>query len=112
MQDLQERAAQLREAVDGVPVNYLCRQLLAENAEKLEAAAVAGLQRSQRHPYWKDLSSRSARRLIRPMKSAPFRYACMTEGRDPQRLLGHKNASMTELHKDGRDNDWTDVSHG
>jgi len=34
-----------------------------------------------------------------------------TEGRDPQRLLGHKNASMTELYKDGRGTDWIDVSY-
>jgi integrase len=33
------------------------------------------------------------------------------EGRDPQRLLGHKNAAMTELYKDGRGTEWIDVAY-
>lgn len=32
-----------------------------------------------------------------------------SEGRDPQRLFGHKNASLTELYKDGRGTEWIDV---
>jgi integrase len=34
------------------------------------------------------------------------------EGRDPQRLLGHKNAAMTDLYKDGRGTEWIDVAYG
>jgi integrase len=34
------------------------------------------------------------------------------EGRNPQKLLGHKNASMTEVYKDGRGTEWIDVAYG
>lgn len=32
------------------------------------------------------------------------------EGRDPQKLLGHRNAAMTEMYKDGRGSEWIDVA--
>lgn len=32
------------------------------------------------------------------------------EGRDPQRLLGHRSAAMTEMYKDGRGSEWIDVA--
>jgi integrase len=32
------------------------------------------------------------------------------EGRDPQNLLGHRNAAMTELYRDSRGTEWIDVA--
>ncbi|MDT4883425.1 hypothetical protein FQZ97_1194650 [compost metagenome] len=32
------------------------------------------------------------------------------EGRDPQRLLGHRSAKMTDLYRDSRGAEWIDVA--
>jgi integrase len=32
------------------------------------------------------------------------------EGRDPQKLLGHKTAAMTDLYRDSRGTEWIDVA--
>lgn len=52
---LQREAFKLRQAVESVPVVYLCRRALEEDAELLESAINAGLRRCRPQPTQQEL---------------------------------------------------------
>lgn len=62
-----------------------------------KAAAAYGIPLSDHPPSFHEMRSLSAR-----LHAA--------EGRDPQKLLGHKSAAMTDLYRDSRGTEWIDVA--
>lgn len=62
-----------------------------------KAAAQMGITLGENPPTFHEMRSLAAR-----LHSA--------EGRDAQKLLGHKSAAMTEVYKDGRGTGWIDVA--
>lgn len=62
-----------------------------------KAAAAYGITLSAHPPSFHEMRSLSAR-----LHAA--------EGRDPQKLLGHKSAAMTDVYRDSRGTEWIDVA--
>jgi integrase len=62
-----------------------------------QAAAAYGIPLSKHPPSFHEMRSLAAR-----LHAA--------EGRDPQKLLGHKSAAMTDLYRDSRGTEWIDVA--
>ncbi|HEY0287057.1 MAG TPA: phage integrase Arm DNA-binding domain-containing protein [Pseudomonas sp.] len=62
-----------------------------------QAAAAYGIPLSDHPPSFHEMRSLSAR-----LHAA--------EGRDPQKLLGHRSAAMTDLYRDSRGTEWIDVA--
>jgi len=62
-----------------------------------KAAANLGIDLGEHPPSFHEMRSLAAR-----LHAA--------EGRDPQKLLGHRNAAMTEMYRDGRGSEWIDVA--
>jgi len=61
-----------------------------------KAAANLGIDLGEHPPSFHEMRSLAARLYD-------------AEGRDPQTLLGHKSAAMTEMYKDGRGSEWINV---
>lgn len=80
----------------GYPVTpeILTRQFAKERDK---AAAAYGIPLSDHPPSFHEMRSLSAR-----LHAA--------EGRDPQKLLGHRTAAMTDLYRDSRGTEWIDVA--
>ena len=80
----------------GAPIKLgTLTMLFAEARDK--AAAALGIDLGESPPSFHEMRSLAAR-----LHAA--------EGRDAQKLLGHRSASMTDLYKDGRGTDWIDVA--
>jgi integrase len=77
-----------------VTLEVLTRQFAKERDK---AAAAYGITLSDHPPSFHEMRSLSAR-----LHAA--------EGRDPQKLLGHKTAAMTDLYRDSRGTEWIDVA--
>ncbi|HEX8595354.1 MAG TPA: phage integrase Arm DNA-binding domain-containing protein [Pseudomonas sp.] len=70
-------------------------RIFAKTRDK--AAAAYGIQLSDHPPSFHEMRSLSAR-------------VHAAEGRDPQKLLGHKSAAMTDVYRDSRGTEWIDVA--
>jgi integrase len=80
----------------GTPVKLNTLTLAFAEARDI-AAANLGIDLGDHPPSFHEMRSLAAR-----LHAA--------EGRDPQNLLGHRNAAMTEMYKDGRGSEWIDVA--
>jgi integrase len=80
----------------GSPVNLKTLTLAFAQARDIGAAAL-GIDLGEHPPSFHEMRSLAAR-----LHAA--------EGRDPQKLLGHRSAAMTDMYKDGRGLDWIDVA--
>lgn len=80
----------------GSPIKLTTLTLAFAQARDKGAAAL-GIDLGENPPSFHEMRSLAAR-----LHSA--------EGRDPQKLLGHRNAAMTEMYKDGRGSEWIDVA--
>ncbi|WP_062390795.1 phage integrase Arm DNA-binding domain-containing protein [Pseudomonas abietaniphila] len=77
-----------------VTLEILTRQFAKERDK---AAAAYGIALTEHPPSFHEMRSLSAR-----LHAA--------EGRDPQKLLGHKTAAMTDMYRDSRGTEWIDVA--
>lgn len=77
-----------------VTLEVLTRQFAKERDR---AAAAYGIPLSEHPPSFHEMRSLSAR-----LHAA--------EGRDPQKLLGHRTAAMTDVYRDSRGTEWIDVA--